>query len=743
MRTGFLKGQSKTVTNSDNNSTIIQRIMNYKTLNLRKVKKEDLIKSLIEKDFEVPTGKDKKDIQNIIIASIERGTYLIARNALILGLYFDLEETFNKIRKGGIFRYSKYTSKRCMVENLVTDILELNEKLGFVDEDCIKYLNSIKNLSNLHNSYTKIHEFIQDEINFFKNKYKGKSLIKTLLSYIDFLFLSNHYPASVTDLTEISSRNKEDICSAVSYLIYLISNKYSLNITDTRLIAEEYIKSGEIGRIIIAACFISDFKEFEILIDHFNYECIVCEDKLKIIPPFENFEKSIRIGYIREHLQYFNDFIKAEKTEEDNRVVSLEGLVDELNKMEEFKFFKYTESHNYPRYIVEIPEPIYDIIIEKLFKPDLLFKEEVLYLAKVFKEQLLNPDSLRQIKIRENFTLLDFIKIRRVFSLLYLLFTKQIFKNENIDHEVLLRSLIPVYQEEIFYNFIEKLTSTENINDFLDIVCWEPGLDILFDLQYHPIIFIAHHFIMPLTILVNSNSIRNLFASEYKQNNKNLFLDGSIDALVEKLSKSFDEAGIQNFSQTSIPNSDIDLLAIFEDTLFLFECKQSLHPVSTFDLRTTFDYINKAEKQLDYLNQEYLNGNLTDLLEKKYKIDLKGIKNIVSCVVLSNRLFNGNAFKYPIRYISEIENFLTNGRMRTNEGEFWLWKTDKLLLSDLIEYFSLNSKLVKLLFDSVSVRTLTYKLSNPPILFDSYFLSSEKAIPLLNDFTSKLRKVEG
>ena len=322
------------------------------------------------------------------------------------------------------------------------------------------------------------------------------------------------------------------------------------------------------------------------------------------------------------------------------------------------------------------------------------------------------------------------------------MFTKEIYKKEKIDTGLLFRSLIPVYPETTFYTFIEKLTSIQNIESFLDIACWEPGMKILFDLQYHPILFLNNHFIIPLSVLINSNSIRNLYASEYKQNNKNLFSDGTFDVLVEKLHASFANAKIQSFKQTSVPKTDIDLFAIYDNTLFLFECKQSLLPVSVFDLRTIYDYIQKAEMQLDFLNFEWSNGNLKEELENKCNIDLKTITQVVCCIVLNNRLFNGNVFRYPIRNINEIENILERGTMRTNEGVFRLWKSNELSLSDLLEYFSLNSSLVKLLFDSVSVRTITYKLTNPNIEFDSYYMDSEVAIPLVNEFTSRLERLE-
>ncbi|MBI6118350.1 hypothetical protein [Salegentibacter maritimus] len=715
--------------------------MNFKQINLRKVKKENLIEEIINKNFELPSLKDKKEIQKIINSSIQTAQYSIAINSLILGIYFDYKNTFQNIRRKGTMRYSKYMNKKCIVSNLSADLLEINSSTSFLLATEKNYLESISNLSNLRNSYQELNVFIIKETKWFEKKYKNKSILKSLLVYADFLFLSNHYPESNEDPMDINCRSKEDVCSAISYLIYFISDFKRIKPIDTAFVSEEFIKSGEIGRIIVAACFISDFKEFEILIDHFNYQCKLNEKTLKIIPPSKDFEKSIRLGYIRNELQNINDtlFVLEQENAKENQ--SLVELVEKITEVKDFNFFKLTESYGYSRYRVEIPEVIYHFILDNFFKPNTLFQEEVVYLAKIFKEQLLNPEDLEKIKIKDELTLMEFIKIGRVFSLFYLLFSKEIFKMEDPDSDILLRSLIPVYLEDELYDFIEKLTSTQNIDTFLDLVCWEPGLDILFDLQYHSIIFINNRFFVPLSIMVNSNSIRNLFASEYKQNNKSLLSDGSVDALVEKLNKSFNNAGITNFKETSIPNSDIDLFAIYEDTLFLFECKQSLHPVSAFDLRTTFDYIKKAESQLDNLNHLYNDFDLSSLLERKYGIDLSKVENVISCIVLSNRMFNGNVFRYPVRYINEITNMLEKGIMRTNEGEFSLWKGEELTLSDLKNYFSLDNQLTKLHLDSLSVRTVSYDLTNPPIEFDSYYMDSEVAIPKLNKFTSTLRKV--
>lgn len=296
-----------------------------------------------------------------------------------------------------------------------------------------------------------------------------------------------------------------------------------------------------------------------------------------------------------------------------------------------------------------------------------------------------------------------------------------------------------MHPEEQFYQLMGKLFPTEKIESFLDIMCWEPGLDFVFDLQYHPILFFNDHFIIPLSILANSNSIRNLYASEYKQSNNSLMNTG--ENLVTALTNTFKQIDIPCYFETSITTTDIDICAFYQDTLFVFECKQTLHPVSPYDLRTTYNYVKKAEVQLDKINQSFNSGQLLKLLENKLKIKTDGITRIVSCIVLSNRLFNGNIFKYPIRNVHEIQNMLTKGIMRTENGTFNVWKEKKLTLDFMLDYFSLSNKLTTLLMDSLSKRTLTYEYAKPKIVFDTYYLDSEVAMPKLKNFTDSLEKV--
>lgn len=710
-------------------------------LNLAKIKCSELIDFLSKNRVKTFTKTEHKKLLKEFAKSVERGKFILSLNLLIVGLYTDSSNTIDFIRKRGVFRYSRFKGKKCIVSNLISEVLSINNRIFAISNDELKYLQSIGNLANLHNIYTVVDKFILEEAKRFERHHKGESILKTLLTFGDFMFLSNHNDSSKTDLLSLKCRSKEDISMAISYLIHFISERRPVHLKDTNKASISYINSSEFQKLIALVCSIQDFKEFEVLIDNFDYSCIKNEDKLRLIPPSKDFEKAIKLGYIKSDLQSFNDVLKSNILN-DKEILSLEDLVEELHSIEDFDIFQYTESNNFPRYRLVLPEPVLDFFIEKYFTQDFLFKDEIIYLSHINKEQLLDTKRLESIIIRDNLTLFDIVKFRRFFSFFYQLFTQKIYKQKDIQTDLLLRSLIPALHDEILYDYLERFSTPDKVDSFLDVICWEPGLDIIFDLQYHPVLFINKFYLTPLSIFHQSNFIRNLYASEYKKQNKYLMADGVFDVLVNELSDAFSKSTIKNYCQTPLPKSDIDLFAIKDDTLYVFECKHTLQPVSSFDLRTTFDYIKKAETQLDYVVELYNKGELIQLLEKKWKIDLGNINKLVCCIVLSNRLLNGNCFKYPVRYINEIKNIVNEGIMRTEKGHFKLWSGETLSNSDLLEYFSLNSNLVKLLFDSLTEEVLVYELMQPPLEVETYYMDMKYATEKLDEFTSTLRIID-
>jgi len=708
-------------------------------INLKKTKKEELVRLLKEENIKNPSIKEKKNLQRVINESIENGQFNTARNSIVLGFYFDLDKTINTIKKKGVFRYSNYINDKCIISNLAIEIKEILTDLNILNQDLHNYLESKIHFKPIYNSLKDLSFQIVRELNSFEKKHKGKSLIKTLLSFIDLIFLNNYYPEKVDQLIGLENRTKEEISSAISYVIFIYTDNIPTEKIDIQFISEEYIISNNIEKLLLPACTLLDLKGFEVMIDSFDYKCLKFENKIKIIPPSADFEKSIRLGYIRTLIQAQNDFNSMSVPKE---ALSFNDIIEELLKHEDIILFEKVSTYDYPRYVLKVDEHAFDIVFANLLKPDYFFREEIIYCLQIFKEQLLNPIELKNVKLADDFTLLDFIKIRRAFILLYSLYTKQLIKKEGTNSELVLRSLVPMFDKEKIFTFVKKLTTLEKLDTFLDIVTWSPEDLFLFDLQYHPVLLINNKNLIPLAIFSSSNFIRNLFASQHKQNNKHLLLDGKDDPLIEMMTRSFSKAGIKSYKETPIPKSDIDLFIIWKDTMFVFECKHTLHPVSAFDLRTTYDYIKKAEKQLSYVNELFDKGELLPILEKYNKIDLSNITKIHFSIVLSNRLFTGDVFKYPVRNFNEIDNVLNRGTLRTKDGEFYIWKSKNLELVDLVDYFSLENESFAFLYNLLTFKTINYNSSGIEVLFDSYYLDQKIADEKLNEYTSKMIKFE-
>lgn len=101
-------------------------------------------------------------------------------------------------------------------------------------------------------------------------------------------------------------------------------------------------------------------------------------------------------------------------------------------------------------------------------------------------------------------------------------------------------------------------------------------------LRYCPVILSANGRIRPDWVLVNGKEERHPEG------------DGLI---AQRLRDEFLKQGFLAWSDISYRHGvegDCDVVALHGEYLFIFECKNSLHPCSAAELRTSFDYLVKA-----------------------------------------------------------------------------------------------------------------------------------------------------
>jgi hypothetical protein len=143
------------------------------------------------------------------------------------------------------------------------------------------------------------------------------------------------------------------------------------------------------------------------------------------------------------------------------------------------------------------------------------------------------------------------------------------------------------------------------------------------------------------------------------------------------------------YDSGSKKHGDIDFLAFKDGYLFVAECKDSTHPTDLYELRTTYNYVQKASSQLEHIMAAVSDSAYLKIFQQQTGINPVDIKAIVPTVILSNRKFWGYMCNgFPIRNIKEIIGFLATGEwnFRLPDGDlykFKLWAGEKFQPEDL------------------------------------------------------------
>jgi len=709
-------------------------------IDLNKITTKELIGSYHDGNLKLSKG-EVKAISKPMIEAIEKGDVRLSVNSLLASILFDDKNTFETLRRKDCLRYSKYINKECKIQTILISVLESLKAVNYANQENTNYLESVVKLAPTLTTLRSLRAKIVTEIKRFRKKYPDNSLVKTLMAYNDFKFLKDHDTTDHLQSHTMAGRSKEEIASAVSYLIFTITEMEPLQPVDAKRISDEFVSKPDIENLILQSCSILDLKDIEIQVAHFNYNIEKKGKDIYVKPPSENFEKCLKLGFIRSSLQPNNDRLAMSGDADAQNAPSIEDVADDLLNLENTNFFKFKQDPNYPRYALEIPEPVLQQIVNDFIVPETFFEEDYFYLSHFFKEQIIDLDTIKNLKVKGELTAFEFLKIQRYFTLLQHMFSRQMLKDDKIPDELILRSSVPVFKEEQLYKMLEMFVPKDHIADFLDLVVWDETDERLLDIQYYPFIWIDDYYLVSLSVFAQANFLRNLYAIGHKEGNVEMLTDGGQDPVAEILTATFAAKGFPTATSVNYQQrTDIDFMTVVGDTLIICECKQSLLPTSVHDLRTPYDYIKKAEKQLDIFTEDHQKGALIGNIAKKNVIDLTGVTKLITCVVSSNRMFIGNEFKHPVRNVNEIKHFVTTGNISTIEGEFNTWKGNDLALSDLEEHFG-NYKLLSVMYDSLSKYDIIRKFDNITIHETSYLLPIADAREKVAELTKTYKKL--
>jgi hypothetical protein len=670
--------------NLDINTNLLN---NYDLIKNKNIKDLKILLKKIDID-KAQKNKDKLQILNYIVLKkkIDKGKFLssIKRERL---LEFDTNSKNKHI---------EYILKNLLKNSTILN-LSINE---------IEYFTSKKNLLYFTSEIYELSQAIRKKI-----KEAEKSFIRDLLFIADVDFVKYN------DKLNISKEDFTEFISELIYLYYQIHGKED----GTNLTFSKNFNANNYKNLIDNMAIVKQFKIVDKMIDSLDYICIKEKKIFQIKGKDFLFEKARVHGFYHTDNQRLNNHIQVK--EYYPKALSIAKLSEKMYEATKDSLFTFKEEP-IPRYVYEFPmlEEIKEMILSER-----LFLEELMLIAEIDIEY--NITDLNKFEFTEKLTIWDLIIIKRFFFFYFnqnSIFLLSLLEENQNNLLIVYNSWVKALTRDNLIKMMTFVIDKEKVEAFIDNFSWSIESNEILDLQYTPLLKNNFDYYFPMGILINSNLFRNsLFKNKIRPHDGNDFLSESIG---KELKSKFDNVEIEVKFKKYGFDGDFDVLALIENTLYIFECKNTINPVGWHELRTTYkDNVIKGFSQLDKARKAFSTPNFISYINKRFnwKININDLK-IITCVVLKTRMFNGytNGIHH-VRAFDELLNFIKYGEMTiTNIKDnkiktLNLWTTDTISNEDLYQYIE-NRKLHKVLYECMTPIENKIKLGRQTIAFGTF-----------------------
>lgn len=484
----------------------------------------------------------------------------------------------------------------------------------------------------------------------------------------------------------------EELGEAVSYII---SRYYELhqNSSSPIWIDIDTIKNSiELEDLIHIAAKRKLVSEWEVDIDYYGYDIEnVDGSTLYRIIDKHNIEKSKQLGFIKTEFQEQARNIWNYKSLEN--CANIYDLADEIRKHPDFVFELVNKDTDVERYRMIFYTPLLQYFMPKDYNKPEFFAEEIVQIEDAVHEMFLPTDELLRYKITDICTVKDVILFKRFFT--FVSYAQQVFIEEhNGELETIAKSIVPTFRKENLITLLEQFVGGKRkAENLINLYCWD-GNGFL-DIQATPIIKVNkdQYLLVPFVLAV-SNLIRNVIVKERKNDSQETNSNGASEPLEIYAKKIFDYQN-EIFSHKEGRKlkyngkaGEVDLVVWSERHLYLIECKNSILPTSHFELRTTYDYIKKAEDQLDLSSSALIDSASRKQILNNWGVPIRDYE-IHTLILLGNRIFTApNGFKHQVRYIHELYMILTGGEINSSFGKWRYWQKETFSEEDFIRFIS-------------------------------------------------------
>lgn len=649
-----------------------------------------------------------KKIQTHIEKSVQNSNITESVNWLSALLLINEDKSIEIIKSKRLLRFSLIKTRQNSIEKIIQHIssnasaLKLNTK-------SISFLSSKINLFSLHRSAIKTND------NLCRITKKANSgLLRDILTRADFLayLRKNNIGPDIPDYS------LEDMLEAASYLTYIFFKENTTASGSLSYSTDSEQEKTNVNKLLIDSIFIKEVEKTDTLIDCLNYVCIKKKNRFIISAETDIFQRSLKYGYISSEIHQKNQAINTivSHTEKSSFLFELVKNLKEFNN-------KFIEHKTAPieRYIFQLPsiDPI-----QKLLTSNSLFIEEIIELENNFKE-IPSFKDIENLSITKNLTVLDIIKIKRLFTFISQMFYDFLY---SIDTSVKNRSRLmfdswlPTFSYDTLTTVLENIVGKPAAESFIDLFSWYPEKKGVLDLQYTPLIKAGKEYYINLNILITASTIRNLY---YQNKLRPITLtnkDTTSINLFKTLRLNFKNTHYEIDFKHNNFHGDFDVIANIENTIYVFECKNILIPSSPHELRTTYDNLKKGFDQLNKCRSALEDPNFIKYINQKNKLNIKEESKIVTCLVFSNRMFNGyNDGTNHVRSLYELCEFLTTGNIKILNKTVNLWKHSAISSADIYDYIE-NSIFHTKMLNSLHPLEITTTSNNKELVTKTYEL---------------------
>lgn len=476
-----------------------------------------------------------------------------------------------------------------------------------------------------------------------------------------------------------------NICDSVSLAVnYILIN--NLNCLDSK---KSFYRNVNVKKIILFFNKFNKLSEYETLVDLFEHDINFEDKKISFESKDKLLLKTIHYGFIMDSYSMANTIVKQK--ENLSRFFKLEDIISDIN-------------HNYLDYFVQI---IYENKnnLKKLsyklnypflanFNSNNLFYEEAATMASLSHDFAIPFADAIKLKIKDNLEIIDIIKFKRIFQLISIKTLKAL--DTYNDDELFFNSVVQIMDLneliKILLNVFQDYVKVESLIDMFNFSNDKSTKDIL----YCPLIvtgkFVIFSHMLCADAFLEKNAIKlakkySMNSEEFKViNNRKEYLESTLFNVCNSLGI---KIKIENLHFSYKGNeSDVDAIIYDDENLILIECKSPTIPCSYYELKTPFEQLKKAGKQLNLSSMAFSDENFCKTFFSKINIENKR-RNIHTLILTSIREFNGYSFDgHPVRNFNEFISYIECGKIVFNKREYCISKFADNPILNILEFLS-------------------------------------------------------